>query len=195
MTISQQEINSEAWQTARYMCDCYHYDIHEIAAELDRFRAIRAEYHHAALDAVEPILQPAIQLPANLVHFNTVKQYWNPRQQRWSHPDIVYIGRAMTHPSLRLPASPFANPFRIEQDTDDLREDAIELYANWITLPAQAHLLARLNTLRGKTLVCWCKSAGPGKPSRSCHGDVLIKIMLDNAAEEEAKEEINHVLL
>lgn len=181
--ISQDEINSEKWDVARAMCERYGYDIHEIAARLAKFRMDRAEARAAALSeqmAKNP--PPAPPAPATLVHFNQVKQFWDARTQRWTKPGIVYIGRAMPHLNLNLPASPFGNPYRIEKDTDEERADAIELYANWINLPAQAHLLPLLDELRGKILVCWCKSSGPGKPSRTCHGDVLLKLMQDKSS-------------
>lgn len=160
------------------MCDRYGYDIHEIASNLARFRMIRAEYRAKALaeqTAKQP--QPAVATQASLVHFNTVSRFWDEKRQCWTKPNIVYIGRAWR--SKNIPASPFGNPFRIDKDTDELRENAIDLYADWLMQSPQIHLLRQLDSLRGKTLVCWCKSSGPGKPSRACHGDVLLKLMAD----------------
>lgn len=177
-TISEKELNSEKWDKARAMCERYGYDIHEIAAKLAKFRTDRAEARAQALreyTASQPAA--AAPAPATLVHFNRVRQYWNAKAQRWTRSDIVYIGRAMPH--VELPASPFGNPFRIDKDTDETRADAIEMYAEWITSEAQRPLLQQLDNLRGKTLVCWCKSARPGKPSYACHGDVLLQLMAD----------------
>ena len=177
-TISAEELNSEKWDKARAMCARYGYDIHEIASGLARFRMIRAEFRAKALAeqaAKQP--QPLPPAPATLVHFNTVRAFWDFKTRTWTKPGIVYIGRAWLNQG--LPASPFGNPFRIEKDADELRENAIELYADWLMQPAQAHLLRQLDSLRGQTLVCWCKSAGPGKASRACHGDVLLQLMQD----------------
>lgn len=71
----------------------------------------------------------------------------------------VYIGRA--NPRNRLPASPWANPFR--------GEHAIERFRKYLTAPKQAWLRKRLPELRGKILGCWCHPL-------ACHGDVLAKL-------------------
>jgi hypothetical protein len=55
--ISQQEIDSEKWDTARTMCSHYGYDIHEIAARLAKFRTERAEAHQQAVDALAAQMQ------------------------------------------------------------------------------------------------------------------------------------------
>lgn len=170
--ISQQEIDSAEWDTARAMCHHYGYDIREIAARLAKFRAERRAAHQQAVDAlnVKTFPVPLPDAPAKLVHFNAVKQYWDYRKQRWTQSGIIYIGRAW--PYQRLPESLFANPFRIEKDTDELREDAIELYASWLLNPKQARILRQIDMLRGMTMVCWCRP-------RRCHGDVLLKLLQD----------------
>lgn len=167
-TISNEEIQSDRWDKARFMCDCYGFDVHEIAAGLAHFRMVNAEARAKSLAAQAANAPTAEVPPANLVHFNSVRQYWDASRQLWTKPEFVYIGRAMTHAN--LPASPFGNPFRIDKDNDDARADAIELYLNWIQLPAQSHLLQMVDSLRGKTMVCWCKP-------RRCHGEVLIELM------------------
>lgn len=72
-----------------------------------------------------------------------------------SHYDI-YIGR----PSI------WGNCFEIGKD--GTREEVIEKYENWIR--QQPDLLAKLCSLKGKTLGCWCKP-------KKCHGDILIKLV------------------
>lgn len=47
------------------------------------------------------------------------------------------------------------------------REEAISRYEEW--LQTQPELLAALPSLKGKTLVCFCKP-------QSCHGDVLARL-------------------
>lgn len=182
ITISEQELHSDKWAKARAMCERYGYDIHEIAAGIARFRMANAEARAKALTAqMRNVAEPEAR-PANLVHFNSVKQYWDASKQRWSKPDLVYIGRAMNHLNLNLPASPFGNPFRIDKDSDDARADAIELYADWIMSERQRELLAQVDSLRGKTMVCWCKSPVAGKPSRACHGDILLRLMSEQSS-------------
>lgn len=182
-TISDEELNSEKWDTAREMCERYGYDLREIAGRIAKFRMDRAETRATALreHALKNPQPPAVaSAPAALVHFNSVRQHWSPQFQQWSRPSFVYIGRAMPHVNIELPASPFGNPFRIEKDDTQSREDAIELYLNWIQLPEQAHLLHQLDSLRGKTLVCWCHP-------RRCHGDVLIQLMREKSSYADVK--------
>ncbi len=78
-------------------------------------------------------------------------------------PYNVYIGRAV--PRLGLPASPWANPYRIGRDGD--RAEVIAKYRAWIL--TQPELMARLPELRGKRLGCWCSPL-------PCHGDVLAAL-------------------
>lgn len=44
----------------------------------------------------------------------------------------------------------------------------IEMYRTWLL--DQPQLLAELEELRGKTLICSCKPA-------ACHGDVLLELL------------------
>lgn len=171
LRISEEEIRSDKWAKARWLCERDGTDIYELAAETARCRMIRAEFRAkemAEMAAKQPPAPPSP--PATLVHFNSVRHLWDARTQRWTQPGIIYIGRAMPHPNFNLPASPFGNPFRIEKDSDELRADAIELYAEWITAPAQADLLAQLDSLRGQILACWCFP-------RRCHGEVLLQLL------------------
>jgi hypothetical protein len=87
--------------------------------------------------------------------------HWRDRQQ--AH-DFVYVGRAA--PRLGLPASPFANPFRIGPDGG--RTDVIERYRSWIL--GRPDLLLRLRELRGRPLACWCAP-------EPCHADVLAALV------------------
>jgi hypothetical protein len=183
LTISDEELQSDKWKIAREMCEHYGYDIREIAAGIARFRMTRMEARAKALTSYTASHQQTLaSAPATLVHYNQVRQFWNAGHQRWTQPGIVYIGRAMLYQG--LPTSPFANPFRIEKDTDEARGDAIELYAEWIMQPAQAHLLHQLDDLRGKTLVCWCHP-------RRCHGDVLLKLLADRPSYADVQESTN----
>lgn len=80
----------------------------------------------------------------------------------------VYIGRP----------TKWGNPFTHIDNGKTLakyivssREEAIEKYEEWITTGEGKHLLDDLHELKNKTLGCWCKP-------KSCHGDVLNKLIL-----------------
>jgi len=79
----------------------------------------------------------------------------------------IYIGRP----------SKWGNPFTHIVDNRTLaefvvsnREEAIEKYEEWITKGNGQHLLKDLYELKGKILGCWCAP-------KSCHGDILIKLI------------------
>lgn len=67
----------------------------------------------------------------------------------------VYIGRP----------SKWGNPFIVGKH--GTRRDVVEKYRAWIM--QQPHLLAALDELRGKHLICWCSPL-------ACHGDVLREL-------------------
>lgn len=116
-----------------------------------------------------------------VVNFNHVYQHWNKQTRTWDDPKYVYIGRFM--PSFNLPSSMFANPFKISTDTSTNRAAAIEQYRVWIKGKlADQHegekYRAELEALRGKHLVCWCKSPdGDPAKSKACHGDILKELL------------------
>jgi len=59
----------------------------------------------------------------------------------------------------------WGNPFIIGRD--GTREQVIEKYRRWLL--TQKQLLAKIHTLKGKVLGCWCKPA-------ACHGDILARL-------------------
>ncbi|NLG01739.1 MAG: DUF4326 domain-containing protein [Lentisphaerae bacterium] len=67
----------------------------------------------------------------------------------------IYIGRP----------SEWGNPFEIGKD--GTRQQVINKYREWIK--SQPALMAKIPTLKGKTLGCWCYP-------RPCHGDVLAEL-------------------
>lgn len=76
----------------------------------------------------------------------------------------IYIGR----PSI------WGNPFKIGRD--GTREEVIVKYEAW--LKTQPDLMAKLPSLKGKLLACFCAP-------QPCHGDVLARLANqenDNAA-------------
>lgn len=97
--------------------------------------------------------------PATVANAKTLPAGWQ------SDPTNTYIGRAA--PRLRLPASPFANRFRIGPDGD--RAEVIRKYRRWLC--GEPELMRRaLTELPGKRLICWCTPA-------ACHGDVLVELL------------------
>ena len=72
-------------------------------------------------------------------------------------PDgAIYCGRPM--PRQRLSSSPFANPFKLPRNASDAeRAECIAMYERWLMM--QPALLARLHTLAGHDLACWCSTA------------------------------------
>ncbi len=80
------------------------------------------------------------------------------------NPYDVYIGR----PSF------WGNPFEIGKDGN--RYEVLIKYEDYLN--ANPEMLAKLKELDGKVLGCFCKP----KP---CHGDVLIKVRLEQLEQEE----------
>jgi hypothetical protein len=91
-------------------------------------------------------------------------------------PYDLYIGRAV--PRLGLPASIWANPFRI--GPDGTREAVIARYRAWLL--TQPYLLRLLPTLVGKRLGCWCKQRNRDVP---CHGDVLVALLHERGGSDD----------
>lgn len=80
--------------------------------------------------------------------------------------DVVYVGRSMHQGGWRLPASPFANPYKVQQVGG--AAEAVRLYREWLRGRPDLVAAAR-EKLRGKRLACWC-------PSGPCHARVLAQI-------------------
>lgn len=87
--------------------------------------------------------------------------HWRDREHA---SGVMYVGRAA--PRLGLPASPFANPFKIGPDGG--RTDVIQKYRSWIL--GRPDLLLRLHELRGRPLACWCAP-------EACHADILTGLV------------------
>jgi len=84
----------------------------------------------------------------------------------------VYIGRSgiVFIDGERYPkkTSIWANPFIVQKNRN---ENTIQLYENYIRNKIENEYgVEELLKLKGKTLGCWCKP-------KSCHGDVLIKLI------------------
>jgi len=79
----------------------------------------------------------------------------NKKKLRGTVPNSVYVGR----PSI------WGNPFAIGRD--GTRDEVIAKYETW--LMQQPTLLAKLDQLTAKHLICWCFPA-------PCHADVLLRL-------------------
>lgn len=81
--------------------------------------------------------------------------------------DAVYVGRPTA----------WGNPFPVASPSSrSAYTDAVDRYAAWINAPQQAGLRARARReLRGKDLVCWCRSPGDPDPL-PCHAVVLLEV-------------------
>lgn len=132
--------------------------------------------------------KPEPPKPTSVVSFHDVKAHWNRETQSWDNPDYVYIGRA--NPTHNLAHSRWANPFKLSQDTPQDREEALILYRGWVT---KQIFFKELETLRGKTLVCWCKDKA--HPDRACHGDVLLDLLGESKAKQEQPEQPKQLTL
>ena len=88
------------------------------------------------------------------------------------HGDLydVYIGR----PSI------WGNPFSHKLGTAakfkvDSIEEAILKYREYVL--SSQHLMEKLESLKGKTLGCWCMPKNPEFGKLYCHGQVLIELI------------------
>ncbi len=79
--------------------------------------------------------------------------------QRWR-----YIGRAM--PRQRLPASRWANTFKIEKDTPENRRASLTSYLSQLH---SSGLFYHVAELRSDSLGCWCAP-------KACHGHILATL-------------------
>jgi Domain of unknown function (DUF4326) len=91
----------------------------------------------------------------------------------------VYVGRTMQKYGLN---SVWGNPFKVKEFG---RDKALWLYElnirGWLAQPAPDHdtRLKVLQSLRGKTLACWC--APKDRPLTTedetvCHGQILLRL-------------------
>ncbi|CAH6418335.1 ADP-ribosylglycohydrolase [uncultured virus] len=70
----------------------------------------------------------------------------------------------------QLPASKWANPYKVGSPGIPDAEAAVIAYWVWLHQPAQATLLSQVGELRAKSLGCWCVDKGV----EPCHATVLL---------------------
>jgi len=91
--------------------------------------------------------------------------------KEWSEDNNnIYIGRQgpVFINKKRFPstASKWCNPYKVNKDNSN-REEVLTQYETYIKSKMTKE---DFESLRGKTLGCWCKP-------NSCHGDVLVRIV------------------
>lgn len=133
-----------------------------VPEEADYFRLAGAPYiepEERSAGLLHRLLnRPGAAAAASVVNIRDLPASWQ-RDARY-----VYIGRR--NGRYGVADSKWLNPFVVGQDGD--RATVIRLYREY--LAERAELLASLDELRGKTLVCWCAPA-------ACHGDVLLELL------------------
>lgn len=103
--------------------------------------------------------------------YNNLKEWCEDKNNVYiGRKGIVFIVNPETGTKERYPKenSIWANPFKVK---DDGREAASQKYRIYIMDKIQKDPVTyNLETLRGKTLGCWCKPD-------TCHGDVLSELL------------------
>lgn len=102
---------------------------------------------------------------------------------------FVYCGRY--NATYKLKASPLANPFKLETDTDDERTKCLAQYREWLYEQLQTNTaalreverLAVMLNAQDVALGCWCK-----QPNRevACHCDVIAAFVRRECARRAA---------
>src|SRR5579883_346786 len=95
----------------------------------------------------------------------------------------VYIGRRQYQGGWQLLDSPFANPFTVKEY--GLEEACRKYYAYVKSNPS---LYQQVESLRGKVLGCWCdidpnRDINDRLNNPRCHGEVLMRLLLDRSLE------------
>ena len=102
------------------------------------------------------------------------------------NPNNIYIGRRgiVFIDGERFPKkdSIWANPYKIDKVglLYSPREEVIKKYKKYITKKLEEEISKEeFESLRGKTLGCWCKEKGKKYDTSSyfCHGDVLVELL------------------
>ena len=93
-----------------------------------------------------------------VIHIKDAPKDWK------TNPEFQYIGRAGKDVD-----GYFGNPFRMYDETD--RKECLERFTQWfmMRLDGDEEYRNRALGLKGKTLICFCKTT----PDILCHGDVI----------------------
>ena len=103
------------------------------------------------------------------VHKASLKIMGYDNLEHWlEDPRHVYVGRNMVFVK-GARQHEFANPFSVSKYG---REECLRMYEAWIIEAIQDNeARKRLESLRNKTLGCWCAA------DEACHADVIIRVL------------------
>jgi hypothetical protein len=86
----------------------------------------------------------------------------------------VYIGSGRDTTDWKLPASIWANPFKVNSQQTNRRQ-VLEKYRDYVL--SRGDLMKQLPSLYGKKLGCWCHNNSDSSKPAYCHGDVLLQLL------------------
>lgn len=102
------------------------------------------------------------------VHVSVLReQGYNSIHEWLQHPQHVYIGRSMLLNGTRIPASPWANPFKGDDRYQVVQQYYQHLCDNW------HYYGPMMASLSGKVLGCWCVGSATQPTGAWCHGHIL----------------------
>lgn len=121
-----------------------------------------------------------------VVNFRDVSTHWNRGTRAWDDPTYVYIGRY--NPTHNLPGHLLANPFKLDTDTPEARAKALDQYREMLTARLADPIdgpkyRAALDSLKGKTCVCWCAP-------QACHGHVIQEFLGEASDKPKAEQHV-----
>lgn len=102
------------------------------------------------------------------VHAAVLRQQGYHDVHEWlQNSQHVYIGRSMLINGKRIPASPWANPFKGDDKQQCVQQYYQHVCHHW------SYYGPMISQLKGKILGCWCVGS-PNEPTGAvCHGHVL----------------------
>ena len=112
----------------------------------------------------------------NIRKVHLTKQGYNCLMEWCLDPKNIYIGQNMTHYVKGAVGSKWQNPFTVKEYGI---KKCLEMYEEKIRKTPE--LMLSINELEGMQLGCWCN------PS-PCHGDILIKLLMEINSEQKRSE-------
>lgn len=105
------------------------------------------------------------------IHKANLKAIGYDNLEHWlEDPDHVYVGRNMVYVA-GARQHEFANRFGVNKYG---RDECLRKYEAWLVEVIQdPEVKARFESLRNKTLGCWCGA------SEACHTDVIIRMLVE----------------
>jgi len=89
-------------------------------------------------------------------------------------PYDIFIGRP----------SKWSNPFSNKLNSNaryktKSRKESVEKHKEWLINGDGQYLLKDLHELKGKILGCWCDNGSGSTKNKTCHGDIIVKLVND----------------